>query len=105
MTRRALPPNLAPRLSPRLSFRRERALLGVAERGLQVAEALADQLGNCKTTAETLRLAEAFSQLSEEVCGAIALEAELRRERESRERELAKAAGPAAEGPLRPRMH
>ena len=92
--------------SPSLSHRRERALREIADRGVRVAEALAARLHECRTTAETLRLAEAFSQLSEEVCGAIALEAELRRERESRAREMAKAAPAEGEGPPgRPRLH
>jgi len=102
MNRRALPPSL----SPDLSYRRERTLRRIADRGLRVAEELAAKIGECRTTAETLRLAEAFSQLSEEVCGAIALEAELRRERESRAREMAKAAPADGEGPPgRPRLH
>jgi len=98
MNRRALPTHP--------SHRRERALREIADRGVRVAEALAARLHDCCTTDETVRLAEAFSQLSEEVCGAIALEAELRRERESRERERAKAAPPEAEDPpRRPRFH
>lgn len=64
-------------------IRRERALRVIAERGLQLAEALAGEIHRCRTAQEMVRLADAFARISEEVCGAIALEAELRRERQA----------------------
>lgn len=77
---------------PDSTARRLRALSSVIERGRRVAEALADELPRCRTSADTVRVAEAFSQVAEEVCSAIALEAELTRQR----REQATAATPDA---------
>jgi hypothetical protein len=64
----------------RLSYRKMRALDTVIDSGRRVAESLAEDAARCRTTAEKVRLAEAFSQVAEEVCSAIALEAELVRQ-------------------------
>lgn len=69
---------------PDSTARRLHALSSVIERGRRVAEALADELPRCRTSADTVRVAEAFSQVAEEVCSAIALEAELTRQRTER---------------------
>jgi len=63
------------------SFRQMRALDAVIDGGRRVADALAEDALKCRTTADKVRLAEAFSQVAEEVCSAIALEAELVRQR------------------------
>ncbi|MFC3068689.1 hypothetical protein [Phenylobacterium soli] len=83
-----------------------RALDTVIDSGRRVAEALADDAAKCRTTAEKIRLAEAFSQVAEEVCSAIALEAELVRQPAERsaapERDPEGASGgaPAAKPPV-----
>lgn len=83
-----------------LAPRHLHALDAVIDSGRRVADALADDAAKCRTTAEKIRLAEAFSQVAEEVCNAIALEAELVRQPQE-----PGVSEPPGEPALKPRMH